>query len=87
MYALVFELALRSALQARSPSICGTSRLYNLAHTDVLSAGVAASSFALHRASLLPFALIRLCHIGFDRLLGYGLKYPTFFKDTHLQRV
>jgi hypothetical protein len=26
-------------------------------------------------------------HIGMDRLLGYGLKYPTDFKDTHLQRV
>ena len=32
-------------------------------------------------------ALIWLAHIGFDRLLGYGLKYPTGFKDTHLQRV
>jgi hypothetical protein len=28
-----------------------------------------------------------MAHIGFDRTLGYGLKYPTFFKDTHLQRV
>lgn len=63
------------------------SRLYNLVHTDVLPAALAASSFALHRPSLLAFALIWLCHIGFDRLLGYGLKYPTFFKDTHLQRV
>jgi len=24
---------------------------------------------------------------GVDRALGYGLKYPTGFKDTHLQRV
>jgi len=32
-------------------------------------------------------ALIWLAHIGLDRLLGYGLKYPTGFKDTHLQRV
>jgi hypothetical protein len=32
-------------------------------------------------------ALIWLVHIGVDRLLGYGLKYPTGFKDTHLQRV
>jgi len=31
--------------------------------------------------------LIWLVHIGADRLLGYGLKYPTGFKDTHLQRV
>jgi Domain of unknown function (DUF4260) len=32
-------------------------------------------------------ALIWLVHIGADRTLGYGLKYPTAFKDTHLQRV
>lgn len=63
------------------------SRLYNLVHTDVLPTALATSSFALHRTSLLAFALIWLGHIGFDRLLGFGLKYPTFFKDTHLQRV
>jgi uncharacterized protein DUF4260 len=34
------------------------SRLYNLAHTNVLPAALAASSLALHRASLLAFALI-----------------------------
>jgi hypothetical protein len=32
-------------------------------------------------------ALIWLAHIGVDRALGYGLKYPDGFKDTHLQRV
>ena len=31
--------------------------------------------------------LIWIVHIGVDRTLGYGLKYPTDFKDTHLQRV
>ena len=36
---------------------------------------------------LFAFALIWIAHIGFDRALGYGLKYPTFFKETHLQRV
>ena len=63
------------------------SRLYNLVHTEVLPAALAASSFAVHRIPLLAFALIWLCHIGFDRLIGAGLKYPTSFKDTHLQRV
>ena len=32
-------------------------------------------------------ALIWLAHVGVDRLLGYGLKYPSAFADTHLQRV
>jgi Domain of unknown function (DUF4260) len=29
-------------------------------------------------------ALIWLAHIGFDRAVGYGLKYATGFKHTHL---
>jgi hypothetical protein len=31
--------------------------------------------------------LISATHIGVDRPIGYGLKYPSGFKDTHLQRV
>jgi hypothetical protein len=34
--------------------------------------------------SALLFSLIWMAHIGFDRMLGFGLKYPTRFKDTHL---
>ena len=36
-----------------------------------------------NRASVL-IALIWFSHIGLDRMLGFGLKYPTRFKDTHL---
>jgi hypothetical protein len=32
-------------------------------------------------------ALIWLAHVGFDRALGYGLKYTTGFADTHLGRI
>lgn len=35
----------------------------------------------------LKLALIWLAHIGMERAVSYGLKYPTSFKDTHLQRV
>jgi hypothetical protein len=31
--------------------------------------------------------LIWVAHIGFDRLLGYGLKYPTGFGNTHLGKL
>ena len=34
--------------------------------------------------ALLPVALVWAAHIGLDRLLGYGLKYPGGFGDTHL---
>ena len=30
---------------------------------------------------------ILVAHTGIDRLMGYGLKYPTGFKDTHLGRL
>jgi len=63
------------------------SRLYNFVHTYVFPLALAAASLYKHDVRLLAFALIWLAHIGLDRALGFGLKYPTFFKDTHLQRV
>ena len=63
------------------------SRLYNLVHTYIFPLVLAAVSLNQHKAGLLSFALIWLAHLGWDRALGYGLKYPTFFKDTHLQHV
>lgn len=35
----------------------------------------------------LAIPLIWIAHLGFDRALGYGLKYPTAFGDTHLGRI
>jgi hypothetical protein len=32
-------------------------------------------------------ALIWTAHLGMDRALGLGLKYPTAFRDTHLGTV
>lgn len=31
--------------------------------------------------------IIWAVHIGFDRALGYGLKFPSGFRDTHLGRI
>jgi hypothetical protein len=44
-------------------------------------------SLLLPAPQLTAFGLIWLAHLGLDRMLGFGLKYPTFFKDTHLQHV
>ena len=33
------------------------------------------------------FADFLLAHTGMDRAVGYGLKYPTGFSDTHLGRI
>jgi len=63
---------------------CQGARLYNAIHTYVLPATLAVSALAFQAPTLLPFALIWINHIGVDRLLGYGLKYPTGFVWTHL---
>lgn len=63
------------------------AQLYNLVHTYIFPLALVGAAFYQHRSALLSFALIWIAHIGADRALGYGLKYSTFFKDTHLQRV
>jgi len=60
---------------------------YDLAHTETLPIALGVAGVVAAEATLVQLALIWLVHIGADRLLGYGLKYPTGFRDTHLQRV
>ena len=60
---------------------------YDAAHTEVWPVGLAVAGAITGEERLTQIGLIWLVHIGADRLLGYGLKYPTDFKDTHLQRV
>ena len=60
---------------------------YDLAHTYVLPIVLAAAGIFTGDRILTELGLIWLAHIGVDRAIGYGLKYPTGFKDTHLQRV
>lgn len=61
--------------------------IYNLGHTYVTVAVICSIGFLAHVPILTLVGLIWVGHIGFDRLLGYGLKYPAAFKDTHLGRV
>ena len=63
------------------------SWVYNAAHTTVGPIALAAVGVFNNTDWCVQLALIWLAHIGLDRLLGYGLKYPTAFKDTHLDRV
>jgi hypothetical protein len=60
---------------------------YNTVHTYVLPVALAAAGVIAGANGLVAVCLIWIAHIGADRALGYGLKYPTDFKDTHLQRV
>jgi hypothetical protein len=63
------------------------SAVYNFAHTYVTAGILLVIAYLAAKPQLFPIALIWSAHIGFDRLLGFGLKYPTHFKDTHLQHV
>ena len=57
---------------------------YNAGHTYLSPALLALIGFAAGAPLLYGPALIWVAHIGFDRLLGYGLKYPAGFGATHL---
>ena len=61
--------------------------IYNLFHNYVLPLLLLGAGYLFKDALLSQLALIWVAHIGIDRLMGYGLKYATAFKDTHLQRV
>ncbi len=63
------------------------ARIYNLAHLLLWPAGLIVAGWFSGEALALQVGLIWLCHLGMDHLAGYGFKYPTAFKDTHLQRV
>ena len=61
--------------------------VYNAVHTTIGPIALAVVGVVTDADRAIQLGLIWLAHIGIDRLLGYGLKYPTAFKDTHLQRV
>lgn len=52
---------------------------YNAIHTYLGPLVLAGYSVLTARHTPLLIALIWIAHIGFDRLLGFGLKYPTGF--------
>lgn len=60
---------------------------YDVVHTYVLPIVLGVVGVLADAETAMQVALIWFAHIGVDRFLGYGLKYPTGFKDTHLQRV
>jgi uncharacterized protein DUF4260 len=60
---------------------------YNLFHTYAPPGLLAALGVVTGSSLLLSVALVWFSHIGFDRMVGFGLKYFTGFFDTHLHRI
>jgi hypothetical protein len=61
--------------------------VYNAAHVTIGPFALAILGFVLPAVILDAIALIWLAHIGVDRLLGFGLKYPAGFAFTHLGKI
>jgi len=57
--------------------------VYNAAHTYALPLLLLIAGLLAY-PGITPYALIWIAHIGFDRALGYGLKYGSGFGHTHL---
>ncbi len=63
------------------------SVIYNLAHTITVPLLLLGCGWWVGSAVIVPLALIWLAHIGMDRLVGYGLKYPDSARHNHLHEV
>jgi hypothetical protein len=61
--------------------------IYNAAHSYMAPMTLMTAGFATAEPLVLSIAMIWLAHIGFDRALGYGLKYQAGFGFTHMGRI
>ena len=57
---------------------------YNLFHHKAVALALALSGWYWDNKLLMAAGLLLFAHSAFDRALGYGLKYTTGFKFTHL---
>lgn len=63
------------------------AQLYNVTHSKLLPSALAIIAITMSYDLCSALALIWFAHIGVDRMLGYGLKYPEGFKITHLGTI
>jgi hypothetical protein len=55
---------------------------YNLFHHRGIALALVAAGFLTHMDILITGGLLLAAHSSFDRMLGYGLKFPDNFKHT-----
>jgi hypothetical protein len=85
LFALLFLVPDVSLLGYVRGSNQRSAAFYNLVHNYVFP--LALGLFAWERSGVMAgkIALIWLSHIGLDRCLGFGLKFPGSFRYTHMQ--
>jgi hypothetical protein len=59
---------------------------YNLFHTYTAPLALGGVGLWTDARLAILVAAVWAAHIGADRLVGYGLKYGSGFRDTHLSR-
>ncbi len=82
-FALLFLLPDLSMLGYLANRRSGAA-LYNAGHSYLTPALLALLGWRMAATQVLGIAVIWTAHIGFDRMMGYGLKYATAFGATHL---
>ncbi|HTN63375.1 MAG TPA: DUF4260 domain-containing protein [Devosia sp.] len=86
LYAIVFfmpDLSFAAyALNAKVGAI-----VYNTAHSYISAVLLGGAGWLLGMDLIWQLALILTAHAGFDRSLGYGLKYASAFNHTHLGAI
>jgi hypothetical protein len=60
---------------------------YNLFHNWAVGLAVLGLGLATDVTAVALAGAILIAHTGMDRAMGYGLKLPTAFQDTHLGRI
>jgi hypothetical protein len=60
---------------------------YNLVHNWAFGLGILGLGLATGAVPVSVLGAVCVAHVGMDRTLGYGLKLPTSFQDTHLGRI
>ncbi|RYY03154.1 MAG: DUF4260 family protein [Gammaproteobacteria bacterium] len=80
---LVPDLSLLAYFQ--SPRIGAIA--YNTTHSYILPLMLFAYGFFVSSSSADKVAIVWIAHIGFDRALGFGLKYSRGFRYTHFGKL
>ena len=60
---------------------------YNVAHDLATGLAIAGLGLALGSTAVAAIGAVLIAHSGMDRIMGYGLKLPGSFQDTHLGRI
>ncbi len=68
-----------------SPKIGAMS--YNIFHHKGIAIALVAIGIGLASSAVLFAGILLFAHASFDRMLGYGLKYPDSFTHTHLGTI